>query len=424
MDAGTRKRAVEMLGRKAAGEGVTYADIALETGYSERQLMRLAKRLAQGGEEAALSHGGAGRRAPNAAGEAEVEFMRRLKEPYPSITVAHFRDIFIEDVLENPARADDVSRFGLVARSESWFRGLFAREGWVSPAARRPRRDREGRPHPMREPQPRRGMLVQVDATPYDWFGDGEAWAMHLAVDDATTGVLAGWFMPTECTRGYARMMRELVGRHGVPASIYSDKDAVFRATKDGSPTQFAAMMSDLGVRMVFANSPQAKGRVERYNRTVQLRLGNDLRRFGVRGYGEVNEWFNGFYAPYLNRRFSYRPRDPRSEFRPLPDGVDLSRVFRTRERRVARGGVVSYGRALYALVDGDGVVCDPGPGAEVAVFVDALTEELYAERGGRRYAMAPVGEREGRGPVGADDRRALQRALDEMTREGAAREG
>jgi hypothetical protein len=82
---------------------------------------------------------------------------------------------------------------------------------------------------------------------------------MHHAVDDATTGVLGGWFMERECMRGYARMMREVVTRHGIPRSMYSDRDSVFRAVKDGSPTQLALMMRDLGVRMVFASSPQAK---------------------------------------------------------------------------------------------------------------------------------------------------------------------
>ena len=104
--------------------------------------------------------------------------------------------------------------------------------------------------------------MCQVDATPYDWLTNQQVWNMHLAVDDATTDVLGGWFMEQECMRGYARMMVQVVTRHGVPASMYSDKDAVFRAVKDGSPTQFAHMMHDLNVRMIFANSAEAKGRV------------------------------------------------------------------------------------------------------------------------------------------------------------------
>ncbi len=85
---------------------------------------------------------------------------------YPKITVAQLGDIFIEDATGNPEMAGEVERLGLVARSKSWFAGLFRREGWVSPAAK-PQRARDGRvAHPIREPAPRRGMLVHVDATP------------------------------------------------------------------------------------------------------------------------------------------------------------------------------------------------------------------------------------------------------------------
>lgn len=267
-------------------------------------------------------------------------------------------------------------------------------------------------------------MMAQVDGTPYDWFGDGGAWCMHLAVDDATTGVLAGWFMERECMRGYARMMREVVTRHGVPRSMYSDKDSVFRAVKDGSPTQLALMMRDLGIHMIFAGSPQAKGRVERYNSTAQMRLPTDLVRFGVAGYDAINGWFNDFYAPYLNAKFSYAPLDPRSDFMPLPASLDLSEVFRTRESRLSRGCSISYKGVVYMMVDADGVILEAPDDTRLDVHVDAITEEVYVERSGKRWACVPVAKRRGRGPGAAQDRRDLQRILSDMQCGGAAREG
>lgn len=424
MDKATRERALELLAEKKSDPGITYADIEVETGYSRRQLMRLSKRLDEEGADSILEHGNAGARPHNAATDDEVRVLRELKRPYPDVTIAHFRDIYIEDVIENPARADDVERYGLVPRSASWFRDLFAREGWRSPAQRGPRRDAGGRQHPMRRPLPRAGMMAQVDGTPYDWFGDGRHWCMHLAVDDATTGVLAGWFMERECMRGYARMMREVVIRHGVPRSMYSDKDSVFRAVKDGSPTQLALMMRDLGVRMIFANSPQAKGRVERYNSTAQMRLPTDLVRFGVAGYGAINGWFNDFYAPYLNAKFSYRPLDPTSDFMPLPASLDLSEVFRTRETRLSRGCSISYKGVVYMMADADGVILETPDDTRLNVHVDAITEELYVERSGKRWSCIPVARREGTGFSSIQDRRALQRLLSEMQGDNAAREG
>lgn len=424
MDKATRERALRLLSEKKSDPGITYSDIEIETGYSRRQLMRLSKRLDEAGADSILVHGNAGARPHNAASEDETRVLRELKRPYPDVTIAHFRDIYIEDVIENPARAGDVERYGLVPRSASWFRDLFTREGWRSPAQRGPRRDADGRQHPMRRPLPRAGMMAQVDGTPFDWFGDGRPWCMHLAVDDATTGVLAGWFMERECMRGYARMMREVVTRHGVPRAMYSDKDSVFRVVKDGSPTQLALMMRDLGIHMIFAGSPQAKGRVERYNSTAQMRLPTDLIRFGVAGYDAINGWFNDFYAPYLNAKFSYAPLDPRSDFMPLSASLDLSEVFRTRESRLSRGCSISYKGVVYMMVDADGVILEAPDDTRLDVHVDAITEELYVERSGKRWACVPVARRRGRGPGAAQDRRDLQRILSDMQCGGAAREG
>ena len=136
MDKATREKALRLLSEKKSVPGITYSDIEVETGYSRRQLMRLSKRLDEAGADSILVHGNAGARPHNAASEDEVRVLRELKRPYPDVTIAHFRDIYIEDVIENPARAGDVERYGLVPRSAAWFRDLFAREGWRSPTRR------------------------------------------------------------------------------------------------------------------------------------------------------------------------------------------------------------------------------------------------------------------------------------------------
>lgn len=416
MDRRTKVHAIELLVAKMEDPSITYADIVRKTGYSRRQLIRISKQIEELGPEAAAEHGNSGRRPATAASDDEIRFLRELKRPYESITIAQFRDIFIEDVIENPDRRGDVERYGLVARSKSWFRELFRREGWRSPA-QKPERAHGGRvAHPLREPMPRRGMLVQVDGTPYDWFGDGDARVLHLAVDDATTEVLSGCFMPLECMRGYARMTERMVRRRGVPEAVYSDKHSVFRSTKaTGGETQLAMMLGDLGVRMVFAGSPQAKGRVERYNLTEQLRLVNDIIRFGVEDYEHLDSWFNEFYIEYLNRKFSFPPSEPGSEFRRLPADFDYSSVFRIRLTRVSRGGMISYEMGLYWMVDRDGELYDPGEGVKVNLFIDVWTEEMYVERYGRRYACVLCGVREHKKAELVDNQKDLQALLRKM---------
>lgn len=420
MDAETRRKAVGMLREKLGGDpSITYADISSATGYSERHLKRMAGRIREGADPAA--HGNAGSRPANAASEAEVRYLRELKRPYPNVTIAHFRDIYHEDVVHNPRRAYDVERLGLTERSASFFRDLFAREGWRSPAQRRPSPGRPREEHPTRPPAPCRGMLCQLDATPDDWLAGLGAHAMHSAVDDATSEVLGAWFMPTECLRGYARAMRQVVVRHGVPEAAYVDRSSIFRRRSDGSPTQFAEMMGDLGVRMVLASTPQAKGRVERAHRTIQLRLPTDCLRFGISDYDRLNEWFNGYYAPYINAKFAFAPRDPADRFGPAPSEAELARVFRRRETRRASGGVIAYGGSTWALVDALGEVRDPGPGAAVGVYTDAVDGSFYAEVDGRRLSLVEVGRRDRRGPVWLDDELRLQDYLREMGRDGAA---
>lgn len=415
MDKRTKARAIGLLAAKKEDPSITYADIERKTGYSKRQLIRISKRVDELGPEGAAEHGNAGRKPATAASDDEIRYLRELKKPYKSITIAQFRDIFIEDVIENPDKRDDVERYGLVARSRSWFRELFRREGWRSPA-QKPERAHGGRvSHPLRDPMPRRGMLVQVDGTPYDWLGDGDARVLHLAVDDATTEALSGCFMPLECMRGYARMAERMVRKKGAPEAIYSDKHSVFRSAKGGDKTQLALMMDDLGVRMVFASSPQAKGRVERYNLTEQLRLVNDIIRFGVKGHEHPDSWFNEYYVDHLNGKFSFPPAEPGSEFSPLPPGFDYSSVFRIRLTRIVRNGMISYEMGLYWMVDGNGELYDPGEGVKVNLFIDVWTEEMCVERYSKRYLCVLCGAREHKKPYLVGNQKELQDLLKKM---------
>ncbi len=280
-------KALQLLMEKQTDPMIRYSDITEQTGYSKRQLIRLSSELQKKDTDAVLSHGNENRIPANKAASQEIEYLKQLKTSYPNITIAQFKDIFEEDILDNPDRQNDVLQYSLQRRSSSWFRNLFNSEGWISPAKRRPIRKDGRASHLLREPAPQRGMLVQIDGTPFDWFNDGNIYTLHLAVDDATTEALAGWFCPTERQFGYCAMMRILLEKHGIPMALYSDKHSVFRnnGVAVNLPTQFAMMMEDLGIECIFASSPEAKGRVERYNGTVQNRLPNDIIRFQVPDY-------------------------------------------------------------------------------------------------------------------------------------------
>ena len=129
--------------------------------------------------------------------------------------------------------------------------------------------------------------------------------SLHIAVDDATGEILAGWFMPNECLEGYCHMLKILIEKHGIPENIYSDKHTIFKSPIDGNLTQFGRMCEELGINMIFAETAQAKGKVEKKNDTVQGRLLNDIKRYKIKTYAELNDFFNNKYINYLNVKFN-----------------------------------------------------------------------------------------------------------------------
>ena len=161
-------------------------------------------------------------------------------------------------------------------------RRILVATGLKSPRRRRPPRHRV-----RRQRMPREGMLIQVDGSHHRWLGDdGPPFALLLAVDDATGIVVNALFCEQENTRDYFLLMRELLQRYGIPIALYTVRHSVFKnvlgSGRAGAPTQFSRAMDELGIQMVFALSPQAKGRVERTAGTFQDRLVTEHRLAGA----------------------------------------------------------------------------------------------------------------------------------------------
>lgn len=389
-----KQLSLKLLIDKQANALITYEFISSRTGYSKRQLIRLSNSLQNEKDMSSLlQHGNVGKEPINKASSSEIDFFIGLKDKYPKITISQFRDIFIEDILMNPEMKETVETYNLKNRSLSWFRNLFNSQNWKSPESRKPLR-RDGRAaHPLRNPSSQKGKLVQIDGTPYDWFRNGEMWTLHLAVDDAPSEVLAGYFMPTERQLGYCYMMKLILEKHGIPMALYSDKHTIFKSSKDDSLTQFGMMMEDLGIEFIFANTPQAKGRIERYNGTAQRRLPNDIIRFGIKDYTELNTWFNAFYIPYLNRKFSFVPLDPNDAFVPIDD-YNLFQIFTLRHERIIKNDMFSIDNKYYSLVDESGNKMHIINDTKVHVRIDVFTGRITVNRYGKVYNTILVSDR------------------------------
>lgn len=152
------------------------------------------------------------------------------------------------------------------------------------------------------------GDLIQIDGSPHDWFeGRAPRCSLLVWVDDATSALVGLRFESAETTFGYLDMLREYIDQHGIPVSLYSDKHSIFRQNHnngEGEETQFTQALRKLEIEPIHANTPQAKGRVERANKTLQDRLVKELRLREISSMEEANAFLPDFIQSY-NRRFA-----------------------------------------------------------------------------------------------------------------------
>jgi Helix-turn-helix domain len=169
------------------------------------------------------------------------------------------------------------------------------------------RRTTTVRAHPMRERRLRRGELIQIDGSPHDWFeGRAPRCTLLVFIDDATGELTHLQFVDTETTLDYMAALQRHIELHGLPAALYSDRHSIFRVNHveaaAGAQTQFARALKELGVEGIHANSPQAKGRVERANQTLQDRLVKEMRLQGISGQFAANAWLPSYIAEFNGR--------------------------------------------------------------------------------------------------------------------------
>ena len=167
----------------------------------------------------------------------------------------------------------------------------------------RPKARRAKRVFQIRERRPRFGELIQIDGSPHDWFeGRGPRCTLIVFIDDATDRLTALRFAPSETTRAYLETVRAHVLAHGVPLAFYSDRHGIFRvnakdAQSGDGKTEFGRVAERLGIEPIHARTPQAKGRVERANQTLQDRLVKEMRLRNISSIEEANAYLPVFIA-------------------------------------------------------------------------------------------------------------------------------
>jgi len=244
-----------------------------------------------------------------------------------------------------------VEKHGLKISDES-VRQLMIAEGlW------KPKRAKRVETHQMRERRACFGELVQIDGSDHKWFeGRGPRCTLLVFIDDATGQLGELWFVGHESFFGYAEAAQHYFARYGLPVAFYSDKHGIFRVNQPQAQgtgvgiTQFGRAMQDLDIQIVCANTPQAKGRVERANQTLQDRLVKELRLQGISDAAAGNAYLETFRQDF-NRRFAVVPRSSHDAHRPLLAKDDLEHILSHQETRtLTKNLTVQYEREIYQI--------------------------------------------------------------------------
>src|SRR5690242_20287578 len=238
-----------------------------------------------------------------------------------------------------------------VSLSVETVRQLLIGEGlWKAKCVRRPVI------HQMRERRARLGELVQIDGSPHDWFeGRAPKCTLLVFVDDATSRLMYLQFVAAETTFNYFAGVHSYLSEFGKPLAFYSDKFGVFRvnipnALSGTGLTQFGRALKELDIELICAHSPQAKGRVERANQTLQDRLTKELRLRHLSTLAAANAYLPEFISDY-NARFAVAPRAAESAHRSLGKGEDLDRILTLCERRtLSKNLTLSYNNVIYQI--------------------------------------------------------------------------
>jgi transposase len=318
---------------------ISVAEAGRLLSLSERQARRLWKRYREKGD-GGLIHGLRGRGSNAGRGTEKLRVLALVREKYVNFSAAHAAEFLVKDKIRVP-------------RNTLW-RWLKAAGLIVNARKVKPHRKR-------RERRSCVGALVQMDGSTHHWFGpEFKACVLFVMIDDASSRVFARFYASEDTATAF-----DLFGRYarsqGLPLALYVDHDSIYtvndaaarhnarEAGRQAPLTQFGRAMKSLGVEVICAHSPQAKGRVERVNRTFQDRLVKELKLHGIRDIPKANVYLEKKFLKSLNELISVAPAGGANVHRPVPEALQLENVLCHQEpRSVGQDWCVRYaGRIL-----------------------------------------------------------------------------
>lgn len=285
-----------------------------------------------------------------------------------------------------------------------------------------PKGRKQARIHQRRPRRARFGELVQIDGSPHDWFeGRGPYCTLIVFIDDATSSLMMLRFALAETTQAYMETLRIYLDRYGRPVALYSDKHSIFRVNlpdHEGKLTQFTRALKTVDIEPIHANTPQAKGRVERANSTLQDRLIKEMRLQGINDIDTANAFLDDFVVDY-NRRFSVPARNDSNAHREvLHTAEELDLIFTLQhQRQLSKNLTFQHSHHEYQLQgQGKGYRLR---GATVTVC-EAFDGSVTILHQGRPLTYRILVE--GEPPIPLDDEKSIHATVDQALQEQRTR--
>jgi transposase len=372
--------------QRIKGKRLTQAEAAKLLKVSVRQIKRLYREYKAEGAKGLVS----ARRGKPSNHRLDEEVVKQATD----LICERYRDF-------GPTLAHEklVEVHGLKLSDESVRRLMIVEGIW------KPKRAKQPGAHQMRERRACFGELVQIDGSEHAWFEDrGGKCTLLVFIDDATGKLLELWFVPHESFFGYAEAARHYFERCGKPVTFYSDKHGIFRVNQEqtiglgSGVTQFGRAMQELDIQILCANTPQAKGRVERANQTLQDRLVKELRLHKIADMQAGNAYLPEFREDF-NRRFAVQPRSTHDAHRPLVPTENLDRIFSHQKTGILSKNLtvqsnkviyqIQSDRPDYALRKAQVTICENAKGVVTILYKNKTLDYTIYHKPSRQAEVA-----------------------------------
>lgn len=322
-------------------------EVSILLGKSERTVDRMLKRIFDKGL-VGLKHGNTGRPPANKLPQQlAAEITELVKSKYYDFNMTHCREMLIEK------EEKDISYPAL--------RRLCHENGCVK---RKKKIRRKNKYH--RDRMANEGLLLQMDGSHHDWNGK-EKWCLIAMIDDATSEIPYAEFFKSEDTMNCLKVLEAVIAAKGIPQGIYTDKAGWFGGTKRQEFSQFTRATDELGINVIYANSPEAKGRIERAWQTFQDRLVPELRLAGIETIEQANIYLMQHFMPkYWNQKNTVLPQSMKSRYRAIPHNMDIAQYCCWKEYRQVRNDLtIHWNNQLFKI---DNKATGPIKGRQVEI--------------------------------------------------------